>query len=439
VTTVADTSAPHLGVSPRRARIIMVLLVACSVSWRKGVYYSGGLDVVVAGKGVLALLALGLAVDASLRVRRPQAIGARTVALIAAYLCATAFGAYASGDPTASWILVVRVVILATTVLLLVRSCRPAEVVDALTRALLTVGLVAAVTGLPGYPAEHRLWGGVPALSPNELALLCGAPLLVLLWRNVCDVGRRYDAPLAAVLLVIVWLTGSRTGLAGLVLAAVVLVVQAPRLSRPMAAAIVLATTAVIAVALLTGAVEQYFGRSNEGSVTTLNSRTIAWSAAFAAPENAWQQWFGGGLAVKKIAVSGQYWDQQGLDSSWVSAFVQAGTAGLVILGIWTITTLVSSFRTPAPGRLLLSALAVMLVLRSVLESGLVDASPSFLTFLVVSLLVDAARRPGALMLVPLDRVGRELEVQQLPRSSVPSAEVAGPGLDAELARDSSR
>ena len=49
----------------------------------------------------------------------------------------------------------------------------------------------------------------------------------------------------------------------------------------------------------------------------------------------------GGGLALKRIPVQGQYWNDQGLDSSWVSAWVQGGLLCVLLLAVWAVSALV--------------------------------------------------------------------------------------------------
>jgi O-antigen ligase len=113
-----------------------------------------------------------------------------------------------------------------------------------------------------------------------------------------------------------------------------------------------------------------------------------------------WKRWFGGGLPMKHIPVSGQYWQTQLLDSSWISALVQTGLVGLALTAVWVLATLASAFRTPRPWRPLWVGLVVFIGLRSLLESGLFDASTSFIVFAIVSLVTERATRtatdPGA-------------------------------------------
>ena len=102
---------------------------------------------------------------------------------------------------------------------------------------------------------------------------------------------------------------------------------------------------------------------------------------------------FGGGLNVKIIPVAGQYWETQPLDSSWASLLVQTGLLGLLVAAGWVCWVARGVLRAPYPHRVLFVGLWVFLVGRSLLESGLFDASPAFLLFLAVSLLAESTSR----------------------------------------------
>lgn len=79
---------------------------------------------------------------------------------------------------------------------------------------------------------------------------------------------------------------------------------------------------------------------------------------------------------------------------------MQTGLVGLTLTVLWVVVTLGSAFRTPRPWRPLWVGLVVFIGLRSLLESGLFDASTSFIVFAMVSLMSERATRtapdPGA-------------------------------------------
>ena len=86
--------------------------------------------------------------------------------------------------------------------------------------------------------------------------------------------------------------------------------------------------------------------------LATFSDRLFAWQAAVAPGSGrSGTQWFGGGLSQKTVEVTGQPWTEQVLDSSWVSALVQAGWLGLAIGICWVVTILVGLFRAPRDWR----------------------------------------------------------------------------------------
>jgi O-antigen ligase len=288
-------------------------------------------------------------------------------------------------------VVAVRVALLGVTVLLLVRAAPAVDVLTAMVRACVAVAVVAALTGLPSY-ADGRLAGGVPAIDPNELALLAGLGVLHLTWRTVLGRAGAPAAAAAGVLLGVVWATGSRTALLVLVVAVLVMAVhiRRPRVGLVVSGLVLTGSTAVALVA--TGAVASFLSRGGDGT-STLGSRFIAWRAALTWAGSDWQTVFGGGLSVKVIRVRGQYWDTQPLDSSWVSLLVQAGWFGVLVATGWVLWTTRGVLSAPRAHRVLFLGLLTFLLGRSVLESGLFDASVAFLLLLAVSLLAEGGSR----------------------------------------------
>jgi len=320
-------------------------------------------------------------------------MGTGAVWLLLAYVVVSTFGAWTTGDLMASAVLGFRVLMHAATVMLLVKSFAPAHLVRAWLVAMMTIGLFGAATGLPSLLQGRRLGGGLPPLNPNEVALLCAVPAIGVAWLMLTDRGRGVHGAVMVGLLAVIWASGSRTALFALLVALFVMVLQSRRLRPGIACTLVFVFFGFVYAATATSVLTGYFARGGEENVTTLSSRTIAWSAAFSFPDTPWVRWMGAGLARKQIPVEGQYWDQQLLDSSWISALVQAGLLGALILLVWILFTGWATFRVPAPSRMLYVGLMVFLLVRSVLESGLLDSTPAFITFFLVSLLVD--RRSG--------------------------------------------
>jgi hypothetical protein len=370
--------------------IAALLVVAGNVGWRRGEYFTGSLDPVVVAKAVVGVLALAVAFALASSTTRRR-VGTGSVWWLGAVLSSAVLGALTAGNLVAGGTVAVRVALVGATVLLLVRAAPAVDVLTALLRACVAVAVVAAVTGVPAY-TDGRLAGGIPAIDPNELALLAGLGVLLLTWRIVVGRATVTAALIAAVLLGVVWATGSRTALLMLVLGVLAMVVH---IRRPevglVVSGLVLVALAPVAV-ISTGAVVDFVTRGGDGT-STLGSRFIAWRAALSWADSQWQSVFGGGLSVKIIRVQGQYWDTQPLDSTWVSLLVQAGWFGVLVGAGWVLWTVRGVLRAPRRHRVLFMGLLVFLLGRSVLESGLFDATVAFLLFTAVSLLAEGGSR----------------------------------------------
>jgi O-antigen ligase len=394
-----DVAARRAGAGPRspwisppgRVRLIALLVVLAAVTWRRGEYFSGSLDPVVLAKALVSFVALGLAF--LLAQSGPgRRLGTGTLWWLGALLGASVLGGVTAGHAVAGGVVAFRVAVLAATVFLLLRAAAATQVLTAIAWACGAIAAVAAVTGAGSFVTEGRLAGGIPAIDPNDLALLAGIAVVALAWRLVIDELSLPALCASVFFLGVVYATGSRTGLLVL-LAAVALVVagiRRPRVELVVAALVVAASTVVAVVA--TGAVSGFAARGGDGS-STLDSRYIAWRASLTWADSSWQQFFGGGLSVKIIRVKGQFWDTQPLDSSWVSLLVQAGIVGLVVAGLWMLWVVRGMRRAPREHRILFQGLLVFVIGRSVLESGLFDATAALLVLVAVSLLAEGGSR----------------------------------------------
>lgn len=395
------------GTSPRRTNgrrsdhrallpgAVCALLIISSVSWRADTYFSGGLDPVVILKALLSGAALCLSVVGVRRAAVIRPLGMRSLLLLTAYLAVTCLGGWAAAAPFASAVVAVRVAVLAATIMLLLHAFDVEVVLSSLIRAMGAVGIFAALTGLPTL-SSGRLSGGLPPLSANGVANLCAVPMIVLIWRVVEGRPRgRWDPLTTAGLLLVIILTGSRTTLATLLLAVLVMVIQMRRLSALFFVGLAALVPASVYLLFGTPFVSGLASRGGAANVTTLSSRTIAWEAAIHMTGTWWQHWFGGGLALKQIPVAGQYWSTQILDSSIISALVQGGLVGLAIGSVWIVTIIIACLRCGRPWRSLWLGLLAFTLPRSILESGLLDATPDFLLLMVVSLVSEPlARHP---------------------------------------------
>lgn len=372
--------------------VIWLLSVLALLAWRSGDYYSGGIDPVVAAKGVLSLVALGIAFWLWSSRPKVNVLGLPSVTLVAIYLIVSVFGAWANGGISGSLVIAVRVAIIQATVMFVV-SCTPVrQVLQTFFGALAGIGICLAATGVRTFVEKGRLSGGFMSVSPNELALLLGLPTLALVW---CLLEGYGSVPAVALLIPLggfTIMTGSRTGLIGLVAGLALLLLLARQLRLGAVVSGLVAIPVAFYLMAFSPWLSNYFERSGQGRITTLNSRTIAWTSAFSSPKGWWEEWFGSGLAVKTVSVTGTYWDTQVLDSSWVSAYVQAGWLGILILALWAVTVTVGAVMTARPARSLLVAGVVYLLIRSTLGNGLIDAHILFLMMFVMATVAESKR-----------------------------------------------
>lgn len=373
--------------APLRLYVVFLLLLVSSVAWRKGAYFSGGVDSVVLAKAGLTMLAF---VIAALTPRLPGSwatIRAVPLLWLTAYLSVATVGALLAGDPLPSFVLAARVGLLAITLLLVVLSHPWPAVLSALAGSMLLLAAFGALTGLGSLAETGRLYGGLPPLNANEICFLVSVPLVITFWRCVTEGGRWFEYAALPALLGVVWLTGARTGLAALVLALLVVLALTPRIPSLVAALCVMAAPVVVYVTFFTTALSEYAGRGGLESIVTLNSRTVAWRSALDYHDTWVGHVFGGGLALKEVPVSAMYRSEQILDSTWLSAILQSGYVGLCFLLFILVSTVWAAFRVRPPYLSVILALITMVTLASILESGLFDTTPAFILFFVIVLI----------------------------------------------------
>ncbi len=385
---------PRSGAKPVIPFVIWLLVVVSLVRWRQGSIYSGGADPVVVIKALIQCVALLVAVVVLIRTRERQPLGGRSLGLLLLIVAVSAIGAYAQGNTEASAVLAIRVVLLAATVIVVLLSFPARLAVTSLLAAMAVVGAFSAITGLGLMLSGGRLGGGIPPLSPNDIASLCGLPALGVLHEIVHGRASGRLLVIFAGLSGLVLATGSRTAIFALVAAMLVVLLQVRRPPIAVAAMVLVAVPAIFAIIAYTPTLANIVNRGDSASLVTLNSRTISWEAVLEIPFDTWERWVGSGLSVKQIAVLGQYWDEQVFDSSWISALAQAGLVGAALLALWVARTSWDSLRTPQLGTFTNGAL-LFILFRSVTENGLVDASVDFVVFFTLSVLLEkASARP---------------------------------------------
>ncbi|TWP33485.1 O-antigen ligase family protein [Leekyejoonella antrihumi] len=395
VRAIANRQSVQAGRSNGRLRLVIawILVVLALLPWRSQTYYSGGVDPTVAVKAVLQIVALVLALGRALPGRLYAALGPRTLAIVFAFVLFACLGGWAAGSPVTSAILGIRILLIVATVALLMVSY-PHDV--ALTSGIMVlagVGMFCGLSGLGKVGATGRLYGGILPINPNQISLMISPLVIWLVWRMLQAQARLVEYALLVVLFATTWLTGSRTGLVGLIIGIVIVLMYARRLPLGGMLSIIFCMPVLLWIVGFTGVIAGYVGRNGDGHVMTLSSRTIAWSAAFSAPTDFWSHWFGGGLNVTTVSVTGQWWNQQVVDSSWVSAYIQAGVVGVALLALWSFTCLTASFRAPRATRGLMIALVVNAIIRSALETGLIGSFVLFVVMLIPALTCEIRPR----------------------------------------------
>lgn len=208
----ADPAAPHQ--SLHVAHVVWVLLVAATVPWRSGTFYSGGADPVVLGKAALSVLALGIAGWAAVRKMPRLPVPAAPGLLLVPYLAVTVIGGIANDAAAPSIVVAVRVAILMATVCLLAAVYPVAELARTLVHVLGACVGIAVITGLGSY--SGRLAGGIPPLDPNLLALLSSVIAIWLLAKVLMAKDSLWELAALGGVFIVVVMTGSRTGIAAL-------------------------------------------------------------------------------------------------------------------------------------------------------------------------------------------------------------------------------
>lgn len=371
-----------------------LLLVVSAVPWRRGTFYDGGADVVVAAKAVVTVVAVAIAL---LTPRLPGAwarMRAAPVIWLGSYLLISIIGGVVNAEGVPAFVLACRLALLAFALVLITVTHPWQSVVSAMSSAMLVLALFGAVTGAGTLAETGRLYGGIPPLNANAIFLLVSVPLIVLSWKALLGTATVLEMASLIPLLGVIWLTGSRTGLGVLMVALALLVVLTPRVRPPVVGGVIVAATGLLLVSILTPYVAAFVGRGTFADIATLNSRTVAWKSASDYADTLAQQLFGSGLALKQIPVRALYRDEQILDSSWVSALLQVGYIGTVVLLLFVVSTLLRAFRLPGPERLLIAALALLVTLQGVLESGLFDTAPAFIVFFTAAMFAHRVEDP---------------------------------------------
>jgi len=372
------------------ATAIFLLLISV-MPWRWQKYFSGQLDWIVLAKAGLLISAVLVVLWAKSRVahsgRSTNTVMASALLLAALYLGVSVMGGFLFGDFKSSVQLSIRALLVGFVVLVSIELVEPMVAIRTLSRVLATVAIWCGVTGSMDsdvYPA--RLIGNFPPTTPNEVAFLAAVPIIYFVWRTV-NVDMSFVRILAMVPLgVIIALSQSRTTGASVAVIVLFLIIRGTRHVRLRLSMTTAAVIYLLFSVTFTDAIQHFGTRGGTSSIESAGSRMIAWNAVLDMDRSPMQTLLGEGLAGKSIPVTGQFWTTQIFDSSWFSAFVQAGLIGVVLLIALVIYAATQALRNARPANDLLLALVVFVVFRSIFESGLLDASMSFLAFMVISM-----------------------------------------------------
>lgn len=413
---------PHGG-----AFVVCFLAICAQVPWRPDVFYEGGADPVVLAKAALTVTALGLGLLVVRARGRRHEVPASPFLWVSAFLACTVLGAAADGRLVPTVVLTVRVLLVLLIVAVLMSTYRPEDVLHAVIVVFGVLVVVATATTLV-LGTTGRLRGGLPPLHANELASLatmCLIWVVARLFRGEDDLSSVLYVPACVAIIV---LTQSRTSLAAGSAALVVLVLFATRIRIAVACVVASIPALLAAVLVLTPLADRLITRGEDSArLVTFADRLYAWQAAVAPGQPFWHQWFGGGLSQKTVEVTGQPWTQQVLDSSWVSALVQAGWVGLAIAALWVFSTGVSLLFAPRAWRGVMLALLVFLALRGFLESGLFDATTSFIVLCTLAFSAVLLHHPSRDLPWP-DPAGGDEEPARPPQVSADARVALGSG-----------
>jgi long-chain acyl-CoA synthetase len=369
----------------------LLLLVIDVTPWREAKYFTGQLDGVVLGKIGLLITVVLIVLWAKRTVARSgrsiNTVMAPAFLVLALYCGTSVLGAFLFGSLKSSAQLSVRVLVVGFVVLTLIELAGPMIVISTLSRVLAAVSIWIGATGdMDTAVFPHRLVGSIPPTYPNEIALMAAVPFIYFLWRTV-NIDTSFRRLLAMIILgVVILLTNSRTSAALLAGVVVYLVIRGTRHGRFRLSMTTGAVLCLLFALTFTNAI-QYFGtRGGTSPIESAGARVIAWNAVLNMDLTPMQTLLGQGLAAKLIPVAGQYWSVQIMDSSWFSAFVQAGLIGVVLAIALVIYVATQALRNVRPANDLWLSLLAFVVVRSIFESGLLDTSTCFVIFMVVSI-----------------------------------------------------
>jgi hypothetical protein len=262
--------------------------------------------------------------------------------------------------------------------------------------AALSLVLGSVLLGLlvsPGRAmSQGRLSGEFWPITPVQVADFAAVTfgLVVVLW--FCGQAKnRFTLAVIIMAGLMLVLTHTRTELisllAGILVAGLRMFAAEARVRRLFATIGILVSLIVIA---FSSVLTTWLARGeNTQELTDLTGRTTVWTAVLNAPRDGYQVLFGYGLSNKSF-------NGLPIDSNWLAAYFDLGVIGVIICVALLVFVLISAYFQPrGPQSALALFLVTYLVITSLTETGLSDASVYMLELaLAASLLVPARERP---------------------------------------------
>jgi O-antigen ligase len=285
------------------------------------------------------------------------------------------------------------------------------------TYALLTAVFLAQGALFPGAghePPVGRLRGVLPACDPPRVAEIAAvtAGLAVLLCAGRL-LGPRASLAIFAMALAALLATHTRTALTSLGLGLVFALLSLFRESRRARIVLTLvALASVMALVLTWTPINAYLLRGqDQQQLSTLTGRRVVWEAIPKAQPSGIARWFGIGLGQKKLDgrpfVDG--WPSSHrlpgipvnnppsgfpIDSGWLAAYREQGYIGVGLTVGILLAVIVGALRLRrGPARAVALFLVTVVIISTITETGVSDASPYLLHLMFAGLLVEGARR----------------------------------------------
>jgi hypothetical protein len=254
--------------------------------------------------------------------------------------------------------------------------------------------IVAPGRALAGNRLSGLLWPMPPTQVADFAATAVG--LVAVLW--LCGLAARRVTLLVAFLAgLILILAHARTELlgmmAGIVVASLSLFAVNARVRKFFAGAGLVLSIAIITVS---GFLTTWLARGQKGEqLSSFTGRTEVWGPLLAFPRDRFHEFVGFGLSNKSF-------NGLPIDSNWLAAYWDLGLIGVGLCAALLLFVLVDAYFQPSgPQRALAVFIAIYLLVRSFIETGLTDASANMLELtLAASLLVPplaAARAPTSM------------------------------------------